>query len=172
MDRYGKTIVRLIIVVVVIVAAVLYSRTGMSPAENSPATNTSTDGSGLTVTPGQDTAPELKVTPTTSAGTVEGVTMENGMVTVTAVRGNGLTHMARRAVAEYLSTRGTQGVTAEHKIYIEDYLRKHATAGSIHIGSQISFSETDIQHAIELSLKLSEGQLNNLHQYSVRVPNL
>jgi len=42
----------------------------------------------------------------------------------TAARGNGTTHLARKALADYIEKNPDAALTAEHKIYIEDYLRK------------------------------------------------
>ena len=41
----------------------------------------------------------------------------------TAVKGDGVTHLARRALANYLEKNPDSALTKEHKIYIEDYLR-------------------------------------------------
>jgi hypothetical protein len=91
----------------------------------------------------------------------------------TAVKGEGQTHLARRALANYLEKNADSSLTAEHKIYIEDYLRKKSGfKGGVHIGSTIDFSKDNIKAAIEASKNLSEKQLKNLHKYAVRVPSL
>lgn len=88
----------------------------------------------------------------------------------TAERGNGLTHLARKATANYLEKNPDSSLTAEHKIYIEDYLRKAvAHEGGVHVGTSVEFSKDLIGQAIEKSKTLSEGQLKNLEQYSSRV---
>jgi hypothetical protein len=90
----------------------------------------------------------------------------------TAGRGEGTTHLARRALANYLEKNPDSSLTAEHKIYIEDYLRKQIGRKSVRIGSSVEFSKNDIQKAIEKSKGLSEKQLKNLHKYAVRVNSL
>jgi hypothetical protein len=91
----------------------------------------------------------------------------------TAGAGNGKTVLARRALANYLEKNQDSSLTPEHKIYIEDYLRKKvAFKGSIRVGTSVEFSKDLIQEAISKSKNLNEKQLKNLHKYAVRVPSL
>ncbi|MDQ1284378.1 MAG: hypothetical protein QG620_726 [Patescibacteria group bacterium] len=90
----------------------------------------------------------------------------------TAVQGDGTTKMARRAAANYLEKNPDSGLTAEHKIYVEDYMRKRVQSGNIKVGTSVEFSKSLIQEAIAKSKGLSDSQLKNLHQYAVRVPSL
>lgn len=91
----------------------------------------------------------------------------------TAQRGDGKTHLARRALANYLEKNADSSLTAEHKVYIEDYLRKHVGyAGRVHVGTKIEFSKDLIKQAIEKSKQLNDGQLKNLQKYSARVSSL
>ena len=90
-----------------------------------------------------------------------------------AARGEGRTHLARRALANYLEKNSDSSLSPEHKIYIEDYLRKHAGGkGSLLKGSSVEFSKSLIQDAISKSKNLNQNQLKNLHKYAVRVPSL
>jgi hypothetical protein len=90
-----------------------------------------------------------------------------------AARGDSRTTLARKALRNYLEKNNDSSLTAEHKIYIEDYLQKTVghTSG-VNVGTQISFSKTHIRDAIEKSKTLTESQLNNLTKYAQRVPNL
>lgn len=90
----------------------------------------------------------------------------------TAGRGDGTTKLARRALANYLEKNADSSLTAEHKIYIEDYLRKQVGTKKVGIGTSVEFSKDNIQKAIEKSKGLNEKQLTNLHKYAVRVPSL
>jgi hypothetical protein len=91
----------------------------------------------------------------------------------TAGRGDSQTKLARRALANYLEKNPDSSLTAEHKIYIEDYLRKHSGNKSrVKIGTSVEFSKTLIQDAITKSKSLNDNQLKNLHKYAVRVPSL
>jgi len=92
---------------------------------------------------------------------------------VTADRGDGLTHLARRAAADYLAQNPDNSLTAAHKIYIEDYMRKAtAHSGGVHAGEQVSFSKSVISQAIDASKNLTDAQLDNLQKYVALVPSL
>jgi hypothetical protein len=88
----------------------------------------------------------------------------------TAAKGDGTTKLARRALANYLEKNPDSALTPEHKIYIEDYLRKKAAkSGAVHIGTSVEFEKSLIQEGIAKSKTLNDSQLKNLHKYSVRV---
>jgi hypothetical protein len=89
-----------------------------------------------------------------------------------AQRGDGMTHLARRATANYLEKNPDSALTVEHKIYIEDYLRKNVSKKSLTVGSSVEFSKDLIKSAIEKSKQLNERQLKNLKKYSARAPSL
>jgi hypothetical protein len=91
----------------------------------------------------------------------------------TAGKGDGLTVLARRAAANYLEKNTDSALTKEHKIYIEDFLRKNiGQKGGVHVGTSVEFSKDLIQKAITLSKQLNERQLKNLQKYSARVSSL
>lgn len=88
----------------------------------------------------------------------------------TAVAGNGSTHLARHALMNYLEKNPDSSLSAEHKVYIEDYLRKNVGhQGGVHVGTSIEFSKDLINQAIGQSKNLNDRQLNNLKKYSVHV---
>lgn len=86
--------------------------------------------------------------------------------TVTAEKGDGITHLARKALGEYLKETG-QGsdLTPEHKIYIEDYMQNRTGSQKVSIGQQQSFSEGLITDAISSAKTLSPRSLENLQKY-------
>jgi hypothetical protein len=87
-----------------------------------------------------------------------------------AEAGNGTTHLARRALAHYLEKNPDSSLTAEHKVYIEDYLRKNVGhTGMVTTKTSVDFSKTLINQAIEKSKTLNDKQLQNLKKYSARV---
>lgn len=90
----------------------------------------------------------------------------------TAGKGDGTTHLARRALANYLEKNPDSELKAEHKIYIEDYLRKKVGSQGLSIGNSVEFSKDLIREAIGKSKELNEAQLKNLHKYVVLVPSL
>ena len=92
--------------------------------------------------------------------------------TETAVKGDSTTRLARKALANYLEKNPDASLTAEHKIYIEDSLRRQVKNGRLKIGETREFSKDTIAKAIEKSRGLNENQLKNLQKYSKRVPEL
>lgn len=109
--------------------------------------------------PKQESAP--KVTESTET--------ENSFVEV-AQQGDGTTHLARKALANYLEKNADSSLTAEHKIYIEDYLRKNISQrGGISVGTSVEFSKGLIKQAIDASKNLNDAQLKNLQKYSANV---
>ncbi len=85
-----------------------------------------------------------------------------------AAPGEGVTHLARRALKDYLKDNNRE-LTEEHKIYIEDYLKDKTSSEPLEVGEEITFSEDLIKEAIDASLELTPEQLSNLEQYSVLV---
>jgi len=90
----------------------------------------------------------------------------------TAAKGDGSTNLARRALANYLEKNPNSSLTAEHKVYIEDLLRRQVSDGHLKIGDKREFSKDMIANAIEKSKSLNDNQLKNLQKYAQRVPEL
>lgn len=114
----------------------------------------------------KETAPSAETTAVASSQETEGSFVE------TAGKGDGMTVLARRALANYLEKNPDSSLTPEHKIYIEDFLRKNVPQKRIYSGTSAEFSKDLIQNAITKSKNLNEKQLKNLHKYAVRVPSL
>jgi hypothetical protein len=188
-SRHSKAITRLIIIAIIIVGAAIYSQSQNSDnndlAENEEITDTLTqpenesdemsekdskDDTNVIVKDGTTESPEVSVTKETPETSVK-VSGKNIIVTVQS--GNGYTHLARKALAEYLDTTGDQGLKAEHKIFMEDYLQKKITdRHSLHSGDEISFSESQIQEAVDAAQDLTDAQVQNLSVYVPLVPSL
>ena len=132
--------------------------------------NTNTNATAPTANQDQTKKETTKPTSNTSSIATSQET-ENSFVE-TAARGDGSTKLARRALANYLEKNPDSTLTAEHKIYIEDYMRKKTAAKKVSIGTSVEFQKTLIQEAISKSKNLNERQLQNLHKYAVRVPSL
>lgn len=87
--------------------------------------------------------------------------------------GEGITHLARRALKEYLEDNPQSfNVTPEHKVYIEDELAKKKGGNWLQLGETLEFSEEMINEAIQKAETLTLQQLQNLTQYSHLVPSL
>ena len=90
-----------------------------------------------------------------------------------AEAGEGLTHLARRALRKYLQANPQNfEVTPEHKVYIEDYLAIEMGGRWLELGEEVEFSQDLIKEGIEKSAQLTSQQLENLRQYSQLVPGL
>lgn len=91
----------------------------------------------------------------------------------TAKKGEGITHLARRALRRYLSEhKNAPDLTPEHKIYVEDYLQNRKGTYGLEPGDQLTFSADQISEAISASQNLTQSQLDNLTQYANQVPSL
>ena len=93
---------------------------------------------------------------------------ENGMIIEKTAPGEGITHLARRALKNYTEN-NSENLTNEHKIYVEDYLKDSIGSRPLEVGEEITFSEDLIKEAIDASLELTPEQLNNLEKYSALV---
>jgi hypothetical protein len=113
---------------------------------------------------------ETEMTETATTHPVETSRETESAFVESAERGDGLTHLARRATTHYLEKNADSSLTAEHRIYIEDYLRKHVGhEGHVSVGTSVEFSKDLIREAIDASKQLDARQLENLKQYSARV---
>jgi hypothetical protein len=91
----------------------------------------------------------------------------------TAGAGEGITHLARKALKEYLSQKEVDfEITPEHKIYIEDYIQNRIGDRWLALGEKISISKDLIEEAINHSKELTKQELENLTQYASLVPSL
>ena len=132
-------------------------------SEISETTTDSTDTSAL-----DDTDASMEEKKTTPEVPTEMSRETEDSFVETAVAGEGSTHLARRALANSLEKDPDSSLTSEHKIYIEDYLRKHVEQKQIHAGTSIEFSKSLINEAISKSKTLNGHQLDNLKKYSAR----
>ena len=100
------------------------------------------------------------------------LTEEKNYVEIAEI-GEGITHLARKALKGYLTEESQSfEVTSEHKIYIEDYIAKGMGGSWLKLGENLEISGDLIKEAIEKAETLSPEQLENLTQYSQLVPSL
>ena len=182
-----RMIVSVVIVVVIAGGIYSYSKRAQAPNMKSAATSTEQNSEGkISVIGGdnqaasdnQQAAPEATAQPQTQPSeNVQSAqpqtSQETGTSFVeTAAKGEGSTNLARRALANYLEKNPDSSLTAEHKIYIEDLLRRQVKDGRMKIGDKREFSKDMIAKAIEKSKSLNDKQLKNLQKYSHRVSAL
>ncbi|MDP3057295.1 MAG: hypothetical protein Q8N37_02105 [bacterium] len=97
-------------------------------------------------------------------------TNENASVQI-AAKSEGVTHLARRAVKEYLGST-QENLSAEQKIYAEDYLKKKIGSKVLAVGEKVEFSNDLIKQGIEKAKGLNQKQIENLSKYVPLVKNL
>ncbi|NTW30431.1 MAG: hypothetical protein HGA33_04075 [Candidatus Moranbacteria bacterium] len=87
----------------------------------------------------------------------------------TAKPGEGLTHLARRAFAEYAKEKNI-GLSPEQKVYIEDYLQKKlGHAGPLRSGEKLEFTKEMMDEAIGKAKGLSVTEQENLRHYARQI---
>jgi hypothetical protein len=174
--NYKKIIPSLIIVLIAISAYYFYQSYSVRQDLLKP---TIEEINQANLTQKESASPTVKPASTTNQNLIQTTTPEiqknETSITAIAANGNGKTHLARQAVKEYLKDKPElkDKLQAEHLIFIEDYLQKQvAGASTLNIGDQITFSDNDLQTAINKALGLSDTQLKNLNKYVPLVPSL
>lgn len=97
---------------------------------------------------------------------------KDGEITVTAGYGDSLTHLARKATAQYISKNNVEGLTPAHKVYVEDSLQRSVSNKTVTPGTSVSFSNESISSAINSANSLNDYQLQNLNGYANYVSGL
>jgi hypothetical protein len=83
-----------------------------------------------------------------------------------AQAGDGVTHLARRATDRWLSeNQADYSVSAEHRIFIEDYIQNQLGGEPLELGGSKTISFDLIKEAVTAAGQLNEQQLQNLSQY-------
>lgn len=181
-----RIIVSVLIVVAIAGGIYSYSKRTEAPQTEQPTENSSVlgeitgeneeQGSSENIPASSDeekTAPEQSTVQEDKTSSIATSQETDNSFVETAVKGDGLTRLARRALANYLEKNPDSSLTAEHKIYVEDYLRKNVPQkGRILVGTSVEFSKSAISEAISKSKNLNDRQLQNLHKYALRVPSL
>jgi ABC-type phosphate/phosphonate transport system permease subunit len=90
-----------------------------------------------------------------------------------AEKGDGLTHLARRATTSYMEDEGVT-LSSEERIYIEDYVQKRLAPEKtglrhLEIGEEVEIPVELIEEAVSVARGLSPTQIQNLSQYAVTV---
>lgn len=99
---------------------------------------------------------------------------ENPHLEIQVRSGEGITHLAEKALNNYLNSLsdGDKGfldlpLVLGQRIYIEDYLKNKYSPGSrLEAGDIVRFEQADIREAIQESQSLTDMQLENLSEYT------
>jgi hypothetical protein len=190
MNEWFAENLRMIVSVVIVVAIAggiyAYSKRAQAPNVNKTASSTEESSEGkisviggdnATADANQQAAPETANQQAQPSENVQAAPSQTSQETETsfvetAAKGDGSTVLARKALSNYLEKNPDASLTAEHKIYIEDLLRRQVKDGKVKIGDKREFSKDSIAKAIEKSKTLNEKQLKNLQKYSHRVSGL
>ncbi|HAT73779.1 MAG: hypothetical protein US30_C0004G0123 [Candidatus Moranbacteria bacterium GW2011_GWF2_36_839] len=165
-----RIIVSILIVILIAGGIYSYSKRTESPQVDEPTVAVDEENNSTTK---QETVNDSTVSQEKETSSVATSQETENSLIETAAKGDSQTKLARRALADFLEKNPDSALTAEHKIYIEDYLRKNSGhKGRVSVGTSIEFSKDLIKDAISKSKNLNENQLKNLHKYAVRVPSL
>lgn len=165
-----RIIVSILIVILIAGGIYSYSKRTESPTVDEPTVAIDEENNS---TAKQETANDSTVSQGKETSSVATSQETESSLIETAAKGDSQTKLARRALADFLEKNPDSALTAEHKIYIEDYLRKNSGhKGRVSVGTSIEFSKDLIKDAISKSKNLNDNQLKNLHKYAVRVPSL
>lgn len=95
---------------------------------------------------------------------------ENNYSTITkiAASGDGVTHLARAAIADYLVETG-KSLTDEQKVYAEDYVQNEIGSESLEVGQRLSFPKSLLNEAVAGAEELQNWELENLKQYTENI---
>lgn len=98
------------------------------------------------------------------------VTVTGDGVEVTAETGDSITKLARKALTEAMNSgKVSKDLSAEQRIYIEDYLQNRTGNYRIAVGDSQTFSTELINEAVDHAKNLSDTQLEHLKIYSSQV---
>jgi len=187
-QKYFKSVI-LPAIIVILIAGGIYAYTNRQ--ESAPESQTASLGQ----TSQEQSQPQIEIkeneiknlasesaTETLSLGETETQETQEEPILITAqtteikeiaLKGEGVTHLARRALKQYLQdVRPELNLSLEQKIYCEDYIQNKTADRGLEINEEISFSTEIIEAAINASQHLTSGQIQNLSQYVPSVPSL
>jgi len=98
----------------------------------------------------------------------------SGDYTFRAEPGDGVTHLARRAVANYLENNPDQAekVTPAHKIYMETVLTRNNYQGSLDLEETVNFSESEVEQVVQDAIELPEDEVEDWQPYVSTVSSI
>lgn len=178
-----RTVSTIIVILIVVGAIFAFSDRGSAPTPSpTPATAATeapteetqpADGEEGTPAPTEEpsAAETEKLPPATPEPTPlpEAEETEAAYVEV-AQRGDGVTHLARRAIHRSLEAATPDfEVTAEHKVWIEDYMKDRLGQNPLVVGEKLTTEKALVREAIEKSKELTDAQLKSLKRFSSRI---
>ncbi|MBI4022326.1 MAG: hypothetical protein HY372_03125 [Candidatus Andersenbacteria bacterium] len=163
------------LIIILIVAAAIYAFSG---EETSPVAQTTDEAASTTAPRTAESTPRepqpqvaAEVTPDQSieeqaASLPTAQRTDEGYVEA-AQAGDGFTHLARRAATRWLSeNQAGYAVSAEHRIYIEDYIQNRLGTRYLALGEEQTIAFDLVREAVAAAGELNEQQLRNLTKYT------
>lgn len=95
-------------------------------------------------------------------------TTSGTLLVQTAELGEGVTHLARKAVTAYI-TENDLALSAEQRVYMEDYLKDMQGALTLGVGDTVTFEAETLDNALVQAQALENWQIENLTQYTQNV---
>ena len=92
-------------------------------------------------------------------------------IQVTAQSGDGVTHLARKAVAEYIASNNIS-LSKEQKLYAETVLKNQYYQHHLNIGDTIDFSNNSLEDTVNNAQNLTQAQISAWGHYVQYVPSL
>lgn len=171
-----RTVSTIIVILIVIGAIFAFSDRGRSPEAVPSPTPASEEAPAAEVSP----TPEGEATPTpevkeeqaerTAPTPLPEAKETDAAYEEVAQRGEGVTHLARRALHRYLESHKPDfEVTGAHKVWMEDYLKDRVGRTPLALGEVKAVEKQQIQEAVEKSKSLSDAQLQSLQRFAQRV---
>ncbi|MEY2986014.1 MAG: hypothetical protein RJB24_243 [Candidatus Parcubacteria bacterium] len=92
-------------------------------------------------------------------------------ITIKANAGDGVTHLARKAVAEYSKDKEIT-LSKEQKIYAETVLKNKYYKHHLNLSQELEFEISDLAETVEKAKNLSEKEIQAWSKYTHLVPSL
>ena len=177
-DNFSSVVLPILAIMILAIGIYVYSTPASTPIQTQPestpanevSNETPTTPSGAEATESQpEQSTTSNATPEQPTVTTPEATSTTGSISEMAARGDGITHLARRALKSYLETRPGLELTKEHKIYIEDYLQNQKGTRALAVGETMEFGTDMIASAVTAAQQLSPQQLQHLSVYAAQV---
>lgn len=170
-----RTVSTVIVILIVLGAIFAFSDRGSQPSA-SPTPSASAPSATAASAPGSEATPTSvvkgetktedgaamtpKPTPQSTAQETDAAYIE------VAARGEGVTHLARRAMLRYVEANTPAfELTGEHKVWIEDAL-KDQLKKPLGVGDNLTIEKSMIRDAVERAQTLTDAQRKQLQQFS------
>jgi len=172
-----RTVSTIIVILIVVGAIFAFSDRGAkpevtpsptaTPVGESPAPEATPEGTS-TASPEATEAPtEGAVKPTPVPVPLPEAKETDTAYIEVAARGEGVTHLARKAMLRHIAAAEPDyEVTAEHKVWMEDYLKDQVGRKSLALGENVEIQKELVRNAVAEAKKLTDAQRKNLTRYS------